>query len=171
MYIAAAELHLIDGNLEKANARMRQAVQLCRDQKLDANAQYVLVVAARVMKKTDPANSAKFLKAQLNHPNASEAYKREVRKSLGDYQEGQGAIVSSIQSAKTTLDDVQKNSPGSVDEAMALKSYGEKCLNGNLFDLGIEPLKRAKALGEKLNHSYIPDMAVWSLGRRIDVSG
>ena len=152
MYNAAAGFHFDEGNLEKANERMQQAVKLCRDQKLDLWALTTLSTAAMVVKKMDPDGVEEFLQGQLNHPNASEAYKKAVLSELSRQQELSGALVSSIASAKAALDTVQKESPGSNKEVEALLDYGQKCLNVKLFDLALEPLERAKELGAKINN-------------------
>ena len=162
-YSMAAIVHLGDGNLEKATERIEQALQMCRDQKLEAATPYALLVAAQVMKKMDPDGAAKFLKEQLHHPNASAAFKKEVYKALGQEQQLSGNFVSSIASSKAALDAVQKESPGSIEEAEALLDYGKKCLTAKFFDLGLDPLKRAKELGVKLNRYDISNRAAYQV--------
>ena len=159
MYSVAANLHLSDGNLEKATKRIEQALQMCRDQKLEAATPYTLVVAAQIMKQMEPDGAAKFLKGQLNHPNASDAFKKEVLKTLSQEQQISGDFVSSIASLKAVLDTVQKESPGSIEEAEALIAYGEKCHIAKLFDLGLQPLERARTLAAKLNRFDISNRA------------
>ena len=162
-YSMAAIVHLGDGNVEKATERIEQALQMCRDQKLEAATPYALLVAAQVMKKMDPDGAAKFLKEQLYHPNASAAFKKEVYKALGQEQQLSGNFVSSIASSKAALDAVQKESPGSLEEAEALLGYGKKCLTAKFFDLGLDPLQRAKELGVKLNRYDISNRAAYQV--------
>lgn len=161
MYTSAAQLHLNDGNHQQATARIKLALQMCRDQKLDAATPYALMIASTVMKKMDSGDAAEFLKRQLNHPNASPAYKKEVLKTLGQQLATSGDLVLSIQMSKAALDAVQKESPGSVEEAEALLVYGQQCLTAKLFDLGLAPLKRAKELGANLDRSDLSDRAAY----------
>ena len=150
-YSMAANLHVIDGNLEKANERIQQALQLCRDQKLNAATPYTVRIAVQVVKQMDPDGVAKFLNGQVNHPNASDAFKIEILKVLSQEQQISGDFVASIATLKTVLDAVQKKSSGSIEEANALIAYGEQCHAAKLFDLGLEPLEHARTLAAKLN--------------------
>ena len=58
---------------------------------------------------------------------------------------------------------MQKESPGSIEEAEALLDYGKKCLTAKFFDLGIDPLQRGKELGAKLNRYDISNRAAYEV--------
>ena len=159
MYTIAAQMYLMEGNQEKAVERIEHALQMCRDQKLDGSTDGALMIASMVMKKMDPDGASEFLEGQLNHPNASDAYKKAVRKMLGQQLEIEGDLVSSITTAKAALDVALNESPGSVEEAEAQLYYGDKCLTSKLFDLGLPALQRTMELGEKLNRTDLSDRA------------
>ena len=163
MYATAAEFHLRDGDLEKANERMQLAVQMCRNQKLDFWAPSILHTAGSVLKKFDPEGAAEFFQSQLNHPNASETYKKEVLKALSSYQEMSGDFVASINAARAALDAVQKSSPDTSEEAKAQLDYGSRCVRANLLDLGLQPLKRAQQLAVKLDDDVTSGSAVYQI--------
>lgn len=161
MYSSAAQLHLNDGNQEQAVARITQALDMCRDQNLDAATPLALIVAALVMKKMDTDLAAEFLQSQLNHPNASDTYKKEVQKALGQQLARSGSLVKSIQMSGAAVDSVRKEAPGTIEEAEALLAHGQNCMTAKLFDLGLPPLKEARVLGAKLNRPDISDRAAF----------
>ena len=165
MYTVAANMHLTDGNHEKAKERIKLALQMCRDQQLDGAAELTVHAAGMVWKKLDPNGAAEFLNEQLNHPNGSKAFKNAVRKVLDVQLMMSGDFVSWVALGKENLDAVQIESPGSIEEAEALLDYGEKCVNSQLIDLAIDPLKQAIALGEKLDRSDISARAALALSR------
>ena len=159
LHTIAAQMYLMEGNQEKAVERIEQALQMCRDQNLDRSTDGALMVASMVMRKMDADGASEFLEGQLEHPNASDAYKKAVRQILGQQLEIEGDLVSSITTAKAALDAVQKEAPGSVEEAESQLNYGQKCLTSKLFDLGLPALQRTMELGEKLNRTDLSDRA------------
>ena len=154
-YNLAAGYYLEDGNHEKAIERMQLGLQLCRDRKLDSETDSVMRTIQSVMTKTDPTGIVKFLKTQLNHPNASEHFKKEILKALVKQLDKSGDLIASITMAKSVLEAVQKQSPGTVEEVDALLEYSRQCDSAKFFDLGLVSLRRAQTLAVKLNRTDI----------------
>ena len=154
-YNLAAGYYLEDGNHEKAIERMQLGLQLCRDRKLDSETDSVMRTIQSVMTKTDPTGTVKFLKTQLNHPNASEHFKKEILKALVKQLDKSGDLIASITMAKSVLEAVQKQSPGTVEEVDALLEYCRQCDSAKFFDLGLVSLRRAQTLAVKLNRMDI----------------
>ena len=162
-YGMAATLHVADGNLEKANERIQQALEMCRGQNFRTATPFTLHTAVMIVKQSDPDGAEKFLKGQLNHPDANAAFKKAVYKELSLERQVSGAFVSSIASSKDALEAVQKEAPGSIEEAEALFDYGNKCLTAKFIDLGIQPLQRCRTLAAKLNRYDISNRAASSV--------
>ena len=154
-YNLAAGYYLEEGNHEKAIERMQLGLQLCRDQKIDTATDSVMRTIQSVMTKTDPTGTLKFLKSQLSHPNASEHFKKEILKALVKQLDRSGDLIAAISMAKSALEAVQKQSPGTVEEVDALLEYSRLCDSAKFFDLGLESLKRAQTLAVKLNRTDI----------------
>ena len=164
-YSWAATLHIADGNLEKADERIQQALQMCRDQNLEAATPYTLETAAQLIKRTDPGGAGKFLEEQLNHPNASDSFKIEVLKTLAREQQLSENFISQIATLKAVVDAVQKESPGSIKEVEALIEYGDKCHNAKLFNLGLPPLERVRELAAKIDRFDISNRATVAIAK------
>ena len=171
MYSSAAMLHMQSGNHDKALERVQLSLKLCREHSLKDVSTFALSVAAKIIGKVDDEAASKFLAEQLNAQDASPEYKSEVLKALGQQLQNSGNLVDGLRAQQQRLTMIQKESPGTLEEAQALLDLGRNCLIAGIYDLAFPTLAKAKALAEKLKRPELVAQASFATGVTLSAKG
>ncbi len=155
--------HLQDGNIETAVERISEAVKLCRDKRLLQQVRPVLMIAAQVLRKTDPDQSTAFLARLLKLEDDPEI-ESIVLEVLGQNLIHSGRVVLAMQVYHDYYESVKKQNPDSIAEAEALLDYGRACVVGRLPSLAIPALTSGMELAEKHDNPSLAALFPMHLG-------
>jgi CHAT domain-containing protein len=134
------------GRTDDASKSINEAISIAR-QLGTANAiETPVMIGLQIMNKLDEDAGNQFIMDLLEENSSNPEVEMVILKQLGQALLQSGDLVRSIQLLHDYHARVAKTHPGSALEAKSLEQYGQVCMMGNMFDLGMPALKKARQL-------------------------
>ncbi|QEG25196.1 CHAT domain-containing protein [Mariniblastus fucicola] len=153
MLNAGAQGYFTSGDLDKAIARIDEAIALARKENRHAEFMTSMDIAARILARKDDESAYRFLTSQLRASGDKIEFKKQVLKAIKIHLMKTGNVPLKAISDFEMLQIVHKDNPGSEEEYEALMSFGSAAVQNKIFDLGGEAIREAKGIASKLERN------------------
>lgn len=159
MLYASATQHLQAGRLDRATEQIDESIDLAIKYKDESNFKAILMTAGNLLVKLRGEPSKAFFAGVLKRVEDSPKMKVMVLETLGERLLQSGDIVAAIALFHDAFEEISQTDPESEAAFWTTFQYGQACVNGKLFDIGMPAMKRAKEIALKLGR---PELASYT---------
>lgn len=146
----SASQHLTAGRVDRAAEQIDEAIDLIIKSKSQGEFQGILMIAGNVLGKLDGDRTKTFFNGLLVRAKESPKLRVAILETLGQRLLQSGDVIGAITVFQKAHQEISQSEPGSEAAFWIAFHYGQACVNGKLFDIGIPVLKQAKEIAVKL---------------------
>lgn len=146
----SASQHLMAGRVDRAADQIDEAIDLIIKSKAQGEFQGILMIAGNVLGKLDGDRTKTFFNGLLARAEESPKLRIAILETLGQRLLQSGDVVGAITVFQKAHQEISQSEPDTEAAFWVAFHYGQACVNGKLFDIGIPVMKEAKEIALKL---------------------
>lgn len=150
MLYASAEQHLMAERLDLAAKRIDESIDISIKSDDAETLESSLMTAGKILTRLRGEAPQEFYVAVLKRAEESPKMRLAILKSLGRQLLQSGDVVTSIVAMHEAYELISESSPESEEAFWVTFQYGQACVKGKLFDIGLPAMKHARSIAVKL---------------------
>tara|TARA_R110002049_G_scaffold4601_2_gene31721 strand:+ start:2487 stop:4985 length:2499 start_codon:yes stop_codon:yes gene_type:complete len=160
----AAMQHMQAGRGQLAADRVDEAIALCRETNDASMLSTPLMVATQILGTLDGNAPKEFLTSLLSESSGNAKIESQIMKQLGQHLLQSGDLVLAIQVFHDFVDTLESDAGGDTELAWAKWQFGQACMLGKMYDLGVPALKQARTLAIKAGDKTLASQCDGAIG-------
>ncbi|MDM4017198.1 CHAT domain-containing protein [Roseiconus lacunae] len=168
---ASAEQHVMAQRWQLASERVDEAIGLAIKNDDENALKSSLMTAGKILNHLRGDAGNEFYLSLLKKVGDKPKLRVTVLKTLGQQLLSSGDVVASIGALQAAYAEVKSSSPNSEEAFWVGYQYGQACVLGRLFDLGLPALKEARMLAIELGRNDLASYTNLPIGNACLTTG